>query len=182
MMDSGRLLTFSAGLLFWCPGKGNVFKSFPRLCQAIGTELKAREAVLDGEIVCLDSEGRSQFTPLFYRRGDPCFYAFDLLWLNGRDLHSLPLIERKKALRRIVPKQPARVLDCGHIEEQGEELFRLACERDLEGIVAKRKQGVYTSNPEETTWIKIKNRAYSQLQGRREQFEQKRIRVARTSG
>ena len=52
------------------------------------------------------------------------------------------------------------------------DLFRLACENDLEGIVAKRRDGLYT--PEETSWVKIKNRNYSQKEGRRELFEPKR--------
>jgi hypothetical protein len=52
--------------------------------------------VLDGEIVCLDAAGRSQFNPLLYRRGEPHYYAFDCMWLDGRDLRGLPLAERKQ--------------------------------------------------------------------------------------
>ena len=64
--------------------RGNVYKSFPGLCAAIHIDLDC-EAVIDGEIVCLDSEGRSQFYQLLRRRGrgEPVFYAFDLLWLDG---------------------------------------------------------------------------------------------------
>jgi len=123
------------------------------------------------------AESRLPFNQLFYRRGDPRFYAFDLLFLNGRDLRNLPLVERKARLRKIIPPQPSRVLLCDHIEECGEELFAAACARDLEGIVAKWKQGKYVSGPE-TSWVKIKNPAYSQLQGRREQFDRTRKRVA----
>jgi hypothetical protein len=47
--------------------------------------LPVQNAILDGEIVCLDSAGRSQFNELLHRRGNPVFYAFDLLWLNGDD-------------------------------------------------------------------------------------------------
>jgi bifunctional non-homologous end joining protein LigD len=79
--------------------------------------------VLDGEIVCLDKQGCSQFNQLFYRRGDPRFYAFDLLFLNGRDLRKLPLFERKARLRQIIPSQPSRVLLCDCIEACGEELL-----------------------------------------------------------
>jgi bifunctional non-homologous end joining protein LigD len=74
---------------------GNWFKSFPVLCDSLASDLRVRSAVLDGEIVCLDKQGHTQFNQLLYRRGDPCFYAFDLLFLNGRDLRKLPLIERK---------------------------------------------------------------------------------------
>jgi len=50
-------------------------------------------------------------------------------------------------------------------------LFALACEFDLEGIVAKHRDGAYISNSEETSWLKIRNRTYSQMQGRNELFE-----------
>jgi len=63
-----------------------------------------RNAILDGEVVCLDHDGRPLFNPLLYRRSEPCFVAFDCLWLDGRDLRRLPLIERKRVLRRIVPR------------------------------------------------------------------------------
>jgi bifunctional non-homologous end joining protein LigD len=74
--------------------KGNVYKSFPGLCAAIRTHLDC-EAVLDGEIVIRDAAGRPQFYDLFRRRGrgEPVFYAFDLLWLDGQDLRSRPLLE-----------------------------------------------------------------------------------------
>lgn len=62
-----------------------------------------KSAILDGEIVCLDGKGRSQFLDLMRRRrADAVFYAFDLLWLDGEDLRALPLIERKRRLLRLV--------------------------------------------------------------------------------
>jgi bifunctional non-homologous end joining protein LigD len=66
--------------------------------------LKVRNAVIDGELVCLDAEGRSIFNELLLRRGCPIFYAFDLLYLNGRDVRQLPLLERKEKLRAILDK------------------------------------------------------------------------------
>jgi bifunctional non-homologous end joining protein LigD len=64
---------------------------------------------------------------LLYRRGDPRFYAFDVLFLNGRDLRKLPLIERKARLRGIIPSQASRMLLCHYIEDRGEKLFAAAC-------------------------------------------------------
>jgi bifunctional non-homologous end joining protein LigD len=55
--------------------RDNVYKSFGPLCEAMAS-LKVKSAILDGEIVCLDSEGRSVFYELLYRRGHPVFYAF----------------------------------------------------------------------------------------------------------
>jgi bifunctional non-homologous end joining protein LigD len=97
------------------------------------------------------------------------FYAFDLLSLDGEDLRSRPLIARKRLLRSIVPKQPSVMLYAEHIEGYGVEFFRLACERDLEGILAKAKDAAYGEK-----WFKIRNPRYSQYEGRRELFESRR--------
>jgi bifunctional non-homologous end joining protein LigD len=59
---------------------GNTFKSFPSLCERLARDLKGRRCVLDGEVVALDSAGKPQFTDLLFRRAEPVFYAFDLLW------------------------------------------------------------------------------------------------------
>jgi len=59
---------------------GNTFKSFRGLCEGLARDLKGRGCVLDGEIVCLDLHGKPQFRDLLFRRAEPMFYAFDLLW------------------------------------------------------------------------------------------------------
>jgi bifunctional non-homologous end joining protein LigD len=119
---------------------GNEFKSFRTLSESLGTELK-RSVIVDGEIVCLDGNGKSLFYDLLFRRGQPRFVAFDLLQCDGLDLTYSPLVERKQRLRAILPKNSQSVLFCDHIEAAGEELFALACKRDLECIVAKHKFG-----------------------------------------
>ena len=73
------------------------YKSFHELCTSIAEHLSGRSAVLDGEIVCLDQVGRSQFKDLPFRRAQPFFYAFDLLWLDGEDLRALPLIAKRSS-------------------------------------------------------------------------------------
>ena len=132
---------------------GNEFKSFPTLNECLPIELSATSAVLDGEIVCLDGNGKPQFRNLLFRRGEPRFYAFDLLWVDGEDLRLLPLIERTHRLRSVVPNGSERLLYCDHVEHDGEGLFRLASERDLEGIVAKRKSDPYLLD--QASWLKI---------------------------
>ena len=59
---------------------GNMFKSLPGLCEGLARDLKGRRYVLDGEIVCLDRNGMPQFLDLLFRRAEPFFYAFDILW------------------------------------------------------------------------------------------------------
>jgi ATP-dependent DNA ligase len=66
--------------------------------------LRVQNAAIDGELVCLDSEGRSIFNELLFRRGSPIVYAFDLLYLNNRDFRQLPLIDRKEKLRAVIEK------------------------------------------------------------------------------
>ena len=87
----------------------------------------------------------------------------DLLMLNGRDRWPLPLTERKRRLASIMPAASGRVLFVDSITEGGRELFQEACRRDLEGIVAKWAQGTYQTDTRRTSWLKIKNAAYSQL-------------------
>jgi ATP-dependent DNA ligase len=138
----------------------NTFQSFSALCEGLAGDLNGRRCVLDGEIVCLDSEGKPQFRDLLFRRNEPHFMAFDLLWdehaksddeveqrrfRNGEDTRYLPLSDRKLRLRTVVPTRGKRLLYCDHIDADGEALFRLACENDLEGIVAKRKSDPYLS-------------------------------------
>jgi bifunctional non-homologous end joining protein LigD len=149
--------------------KGNIYKSFANLCAALAQTLT--HAVLDGEIVNIGSDGKPQFYDLLTRRSPQQFVAFDVLWHDGRDLRNLPLIERKRILRRIIPKETPCLLYADYIEARGVAMFRRVCEMDLEGIVAKRKDGLYT--PEETTWVKIRNPHYSQMEGRRELFEKR---------
>lgn len=147
--------------------RDNTFKSFKPLSEALG-KLPVKDAILDGEIVCLDSKGNSVFYELMFRRGVQYFYAFDLVWLNGRDLRKLSLIHRKDRLKKLVmrSKNPA-LLFADHVDEYGTDFFRMICEKNLEGIVAKHRESQYSASAK---WIKIKNPAYTQSERRHELF------------
>ena len=142
--------------------------------QAIARDVADRSAILDGEIVRPGPDGRPLFYELMRRRGPFCFYAFDLLWLDASDLRYRPLAERKTLLRRLLPRPSQAVLYVDHVAS-GTDLFRAICERDMEGIVAKQASARYT--PEATTWVKIKNRGYSQAVGREDFFDHRRARA-----
>jgi hypothetical protein len=157
---------------------GHPFSSFADLARSIAAALPdTREAVLDGEIVCLDKDGRPRFKDLLFRRSAPCFFAFDLL-RDEKDRRNDALLDRKSALRRMVgrPSDESRLQYVDHVEECGTELFRLVCDLDLEGIVAKPKHSPYEREETRSTWYKIKNRGYSQMVGRHELFERERHR------
>jgi bifunctional non-homologous end joining protein LigD len=126
-------------------------------------------AILDGEIVVLDNNGVSKFNALLSRKGEEVavFYAFDLIWMNGTDLRELPLVERKERLCELVhTSRCQRLLYAQHIEGAGRHFFEKICAHDLEGIVAKRKLGIYKDDG--NAWLKVKNRSYSQTEGRHE--------------
>ena len=132
-------------------------------------KLRVKNAIIDGEIACVDEEGRSLFNELLFRRGSPIFYAFDLLYLNDRDLRQLPLIERKEKLRALIEKSALPDVLCGkYVEGRGVDLFNEVVRRNLEGVVAKRKTGTYATV---SGWLKIKNPNYTQSERRYELFD-----------
>jgi len=141
---------------------------FKFLCASLGA-VAVPNAILDGEIIVLDGKGVSQFNGLLTGKGRDMalFYAFDLMWLNGTDYRRTPLVERKAQLSELVRRSRCpRLLYAQHIDGAGKQFFREICARDLEGIVGKRKNGLYRDD--RTDWIKIKNRSYSQAEGRHE--------------
>jgi len=130
----------------------------------------AKRAIVDGEIVVLDERGRSDFERLQERmhvrapsaalieRHPATYYIFDLLYCDGYDLRDVELLERKELLRRILrpDKCPAgRVRFSDHQAEKGKELFELARQEGLEGVIAKRADSHY-SGSRSTSWVKIK--------------------------
>lgn len=151
---------------------GNAFRKFGALADWLASSLRIESAVLDGEVACLDKHGRTIFTDLLFNRGACVLLAFDLLFLNGEDLRHVPLLQRKRRLKRLIGRRTEGILYVDHVEEQGCGLFDHACDLDLEGIVAKRKDAPYRATEKPSPhWIKIKNARYTQAEGRSELFE-----------
>ncbi len=116
-------------------------------------------AVVDGEIVVVDKQGRPDFAQLQQWRSEAdgvlIYYLFDILWLDGFELTNVPLSKRREILSRIVPKEgPIRLSEVFSIA--GEEFFRLADSMGLEGIVAKKADSKYESGARSKSWLKIK--------------------------
>ena len=131
---------------------------FPAIARAAAA-LKVRSAVVDGEAVILDDQGRSSFAELqadLDRHGADraVLYAFDLLFLDGEDLRKKPLEERRLALGGIIPKRSA-ILMSEEFSGPGADLFKIACENELEGIVSKRLDRAYHSG-RSRDWLKTK--------------------------
>jgi bifunctional non-homologous end joining protein LigD len=161
----------------------NRFRHLDPLAAALARRLRVTNAVLDGEVCCVDETGRPIFINLL-RRKEPCFVAFDLLWLNGEDLRPLPLVERKKRLKRLLARRSNHLIaEALSVDGRGKALMAAVEHHDLEGIVAKRKRDPYRRGIQ---WWKIKNPAYSQaddgrselLNGDGRAVRERRIRAA----
>jgi bifunctional non-homologous end joining protein LigD len=178
--DGFRALAYvNGGKVRLMSRNSRTFSSWPNLCAELAKELRADRAVLDGEVVCLAEDGRCDFRALLHRRADPYFYAFDVLWLDGEDLRDRALIDRKRVLRRLMPRrQLGRLRYVDHVIGDGVRLFQLACEHDVEGVVAKPKRSGYRLTRERSPWLKIKNVDYSQARDRFELLEDRRARRA----
>lgn len=127
---------------------------------AAAAKLKAVSALIDGEAVVLDEQGRSSFQLIQGafkdRTAKLVFYAFDILELDGESLTALSLLERKKRLAQAIGRRgagPIRYSD--HITGNGEALFNAACKQGLEGIISKRANGRYIGTRNDS-WLKIK--------------------------
>jgi bifunctional non-homologous end joining protein LigD len=149
----------------------NPFKTFAPLAQAIGQDLSGRAAILDGEIIRPGPDWR----PLFYELMRAAGHSASLRstcsgWMCATCGTGLWL-SRRHSCGKLVPRPSRAVLYVEHVAS-GTDLFRLICERDMEGVVAKQVSASYT--PESTTWVKIKNRAYSQAIGREDFFDRRR--------
>jgi bifunctional non-homologous end joining protein LigD len=144
----------------------NCFRHLDTLAAVLAKRLRVTDAILDGEVICVEETGRPIFIEMLRGRHPVCFVAFDLLWLNGEDLRPLPLIERKARLKRLLRRRSNHLIAEAMSVEGGGKAFMAAVEEhDLEGIVAKRKSDPYRRG---VSWFKIKNRAYSQAEGRHE--------------
>lgn len=136
--------------------------SFERLYPAIAEELKKikDDVVLDGEVVVLDKNDRPSFQKLQHyseNRSLPLvYYIFDCLRYKGKDITSLPLLERKKIAAQVIPE--SHVLKYSdHVAIEGKAFFENAVKLGLEGIIAKRAASKYAVGRRTDDWLKIKN-------------------------
>ncbi|MBZ5547287.1 MAG: non-homologous end-joining DNA ligase [Acidobacteriia bacterium] len=152
--------------------------------------VKAKRAILDGEIVALDDQGRPSFSLMQQRTGfqpgkrrlpgregvPVIYYAFDLLYLDGVDLRRVSLEQRKQQLQSVIENSVV-VHFSDHYPEKGIALFEAARQRGLEGIVAKKRSSTYDEK-RSSEWLKIKITAsqecviggYTDPEGSREHF------------
>lgn len=137
----------------WTPQFGYVAPALSRLTK--GT------ALIDGELVAIDANGRTNFTLLknsLDGQKPVVFYAFDLLEQDGEDIARLPQLERKERLEALLANVPAEdpIAYSDHIVGDGEEVFKAMCEGGFEGMIAKSPTARYYGGDRSTAWLKIK--------------------------
>ena len=167
--DGYRSLAFlrEGHVRFFSRNQNEQTSEFPEM-RELAERMGAETAIIDGEIVALDEEGRPSFSLMQQRSGllGPekrrapergiaiVYYAFDLLYLNGYSLFGVALEKRKELLQQVLTPSD-RIRYSGHFLEAGEDLYRVARARGLEGIVAKRRQSHYLQK-RSAEWLKIK--------------------------
>jgi bifunctional non-homologous end joining protein LigD len=127
---------------------------FPRIYEAL-QKIKAREIVVDGEVVVLDEKGAPRFQLLQQGSGKERLILFDILWLDGEDLRRRPYEERRKLLQKAFAKPPANIAVAQTLDMSGEKALQLAAKGGWEGIIAKRKGSIYETRRSKE-WLKVK--------------------------
>jgi bifunctional non-homologous end joining protein LigD len=169
--DGIRAMVSVAGGAIRITGRrgGDETSRYPE-ASAIRAGIRARQAIVDGELVVLDPDGRPSFERLQQRinvnrevdvrrvaaEHSVTYVAFDLLQLEGRDLLATELRIRKKTLRDTIVDSP-HILFAEHVERDGVALFEEARKSGIEGIVGKRADSPYRPGMRTSDWVKIKS-------------------------
>ncbi|MEX1172590.1 MAG: DNA ligase D [Chloroflexota bacterium] len=160
VVDSGKVR-------LWTRNLKDAEAYFPRLLAQPAGWIQADQAIVDGEVVALDDDGRPDFGLLQERLGTKggaglVYQAFDLLYLDGRSLLDVPLEDRKRLLRSVLKDHP-RVRYAAHVEGEGVAFFEAAKGMGVEGMVAKLRRSRYEPGKRSGTWLKIKIRPEQEL-------------------
>ena len=174
-LDHGRVNLRTRSGLDWTD-------RYPSVVDAL-SRLRVKTALIDGEVAVIGDDGVTHFQLLQNAgapgaRHQPIYFVFDLLHRDGRDLTGVPLEERKRELEQLVSKSRTKSLRLSdHVIGRGDEFHRAACQKGLEGIISKKKGGVYQSG-RSREWLKGKCRlrqefvigGFSEPRGSREAF------------
>ncbi len=150
-VGSGQARAYTRSGLDWSEKFGGIVEAAARL--------DVRSALIDGEAVVMEADGKSSFQALQGAlKGAPGtidYMAFDLLEIDGEDLTGLPLTERKEKLRAIIPEDDARLRYSEHIVGNGEKLLHNFCNAGLEGVISKLASAKYVGS-RSGGWLKTK--------------------------
>jgi bifunctional non-homologous end joining protein LigD len=151
-LDGIRALCYvNTGLRFYSRNQRDISSEYREF--QFRDAIKAKTAILDGEIIVLDKSLSPRFS-LWQQGHDAHYVAFDILMLNGKSLVELPLIERKQILDAVVTNG-GRIEKCVYTKH-GEALWKEMLKRDMEGVMAKQEQSHYYPGARSSVWLKIK--------------------------
>ncbi len=160
VVDDGSVRT-------WTRNLNDAEAYFPRLLSTPSRWIEAQQAIVDGEVVAIDDDGRPDFSLLQTKLGDKSatnlvYQVFDLLYLDGRSLLEVPLEDRKRLLKSVLKDHP-RVRYATHIEGEGIAFYEAAKGIGVEGIVAKLRRSRYEPGRRTNAWLKFKIRPEQEL-------------------
>jgi bifunctional non-homologous end joining protein LigD len=146
---------------------------FALVAKELVEALRTPDAVVDGEVVALDGDGKASFSAMQRGSARLAYEVFDVLEADGEPLVDLPLTERRARLEKLLARNP--VVQLSGSFEDGEALFEAAQEQGLEGVMAKRASSRYVEGGRNRDWLKIKTHGrqefvicgYTKGQGRR---------------
>lgn len=160
--DGYRILAFleGGGVRLMTRNGNDYTERFPEAADSLAAWAGGRAMVLDGEMAVTDAAGRTDFQALQSYLRHPkgknlAYIVFDLLALDGADLRPRPLLERKETLETLMKNAPGNLHFSPHVRGKGQESFEAACRSNLEGIVGKRADSIY-SGTRNGDWIKLK--------------------------
>ena len=132
-------------------------RQYPYIIEAL-TDLP-ENTVIDGEVVALDDAGRPDFNLIQHSRSQAsriCYFVFDLLVYENRDLTPLPFIERRQIMSVALKFSSPRIRMAQHFETSAEEMVRAVRQQGLEGVIAKRKDSRYEAGKRSGSWAKYR--------------------------
>lgn len=160
--DGYRIMAYieGGGVLLYTRNGKDYTRQFKVVANSITEWAGGRAMVLDGEMVVTDYTGRTDFQALQGYMKNPkgkslTYIVFDLLALDGADLRSRPLIERKETLEELMRDAPKNLHYSRHVRGNGQASLQAACEANMEGIIGKKAGSVY-SGTRNGDWIKLK--------------------------
>ncbi|WP_298622125.1 DNA ligase D [uncultured Legionella sp.] len=180
--DGYRVIAYKQGTHVVLKSRNNINWTFDFTSVAAAVrDLPVDHLILDGEVVVLDKQGKSDFQLLqnaIKNKDESTFiyYVFDLLYYDQYDLRQLPLLERKSILQKVIQNNSPLIYS-DHIINDGQKMFEHSCHMGLEGIISKRADSAYSSKRGKD-WLKIKCikrqefviGGYTDPQGKRQHF------------
>ena len=148
-VDGGQTRLQSSNLL-------DVTAKYPELAELAGS-VNAKSAIIDGELVVLDAEGRPSFELMQQHATQVAYYAFDVLSVDGHDTIGLPYEQRRGLITGLLETAPNWMVPAHRVGD-GAALVAATIERGLEGVMAKRLGSVYVPGKRTPNWRKVKNR------------------------